>query len=253
MLIDDLQECYKQTTEINRPVVPEALHKLVDTRMGIAEEQRQYWQSNFPLPVSPSMFPCKNPTKLSVSGRSTSRVSHFSVNSLKCVRNLEVTARRLSVSLNSVLLASWAQVQSAETRSSSAIFGMWHIGRSAPIAGMETLAFPCFNILPLKIDVGTGDGILDISRQVQARLKSRTFIVEQSNLEDVDRWLEGGGKPLCNTFINILRSDGPTLHGSNAILEAVHIPYEPLGNVPQPQSPQRGRLSSGDLIQVSVA
>jgi len=130
-------------------------------------------------------------------------------------------------------------------RSNDVTFGLWHSGRSGSIPDIDLFAFPCLNILPLRILIPPGSGLREVASLIQTDLRERNRDIEQSNLLDIDLWIDGGGKPLCNVFVNILQSQGNFKGG---ILEQVDLVYHP----PQPMTsynPSHCKIAK--LVQVS--
>lgn len=142
---------------------------------------------------------------------------------------LERRARELAVSLQSVFLACWAQVQSKHAGTDAATFSLWHSGRTGELQGVERLAAPCINVLPYRVsDVGAVDG-LALARRIQSDLQARSAIVEQSRLAKVHEWVGVADKPLSNVFVNIIKVAPEVEKGNGALLQPVEVcSYSPL-------------------------
>jgi len=44
---------------------------------------------------------------------------------------------------------------------------------------------------------------------------------------DINKWIDGKGLPLCNTFVNIVRQDWDSSERRDALLQFVDLPYRP--------------------------
>ncbi|KAH9220281.1 hypothetical protein DL95DRAFT_330117 [Leptodontidium sp. 2 PMI_412] len=69
--------------------------------------------------------------------------------------DIEVTARRLSVSPQSLFQAAYALVLSSYIGASDICFGTVFSGRTLPITGIENIAGPCLATLPIRVDLST--------------------------------------------------------------------------------------------------
>ncbi|KAI6132186.1 hypothetical protein EDD16DRAFT_1468633 [Pisolithus croceorrhizus] len=181
-------------------------------------EQNAYWKSAIPSPVTPTYFPSLVNQEKSRSSR-TIVTTRTAVSSVKA---LERKAQALDLTLNAILLACWASVQSIYTSRETVIFGLWHAGRTGSARGVEKLAFPCMNVLPVYVNVL--DDLVQSASCLQEDLRQRTAIVQQSGLEDIDTWVTQGRRlPLTNVFVNIFRaSQGAT---DTQVFRPVEVDY----------------------------
>lgn len=144
---------------------------------------------------------------------------------LAAITGFEARAREQSVSLQVVYLACWAQVQATFTASESAIFGLWHSGRAGAIDQAERLAAPCINILPFAVREIRQDNTMEIARKIQEDLRERTATVEQTDLARIDEWVGGAGQPLCNVFVNIVRTATGVESACQKLFSPIDVPY----------------------------
>lgn len=182
-------------------------------------EQKAYWKSAIPSLVIPSYFPSLVTQENHKSSQRTIVTARAAVAGAKV---LERKAQALDLTLSAILLACWATVQSIYTSRKPVIFGLWHAGRTGSVQGVEKLAFPCMNVLPVCVD--PLDDLVQGARCLQEDLHRRTAIVQQTRLEDVDTWVTQGRRfPLTNVFVNVFRtSQGPT---DNEVFRAVQVDY----------------------------
>ncbi|EMD38714.1 siderophore biosynthesis enzyme [Gelatoporia subvermispora B] len=238
LLLDDLVRLYQ-----GQPPTSSNDHSAI-LRVAVPDEhtrteQRSYWQRML-TPNDPTLilFP-KIPGHQARSNSSHNFLMKKSV--LTPIADLEARARALSVSLYVVYLTCWAQVQAAATSSNSAIFGLWHSGRTGSIDQVECLAAPCLNILPFVVRGFNSTSTMDIATQIQDDLRERTPLVEQSPLTLVDEVMGGTGRPLCNVFVNIVRA-APELHSTQqTIFTPIDVPYF------IPEAPSRGKTAMPEL------
>lgn len=185
-------------------------------------EQETYWKSTFPRPIQRTYFPSLvNPPD----PNSSNRIVFTRLDTLLHASALEVRARELDVSLPTLLLAAWAKLQATYTKNDAVTFGLWHAGRSGimPAGDVERLAVPCMNVLPLHVPHNAGDDVLRVASLIQDALRKRTPIIEQTDLESVDGWVGGGGKPLCNVYVNIVKVAPEVSTKEDGLLRGVEV------------------------------
>ena len=91
--------------------------------------------------------------------------------------------------------------------------------------GVDSLAVPSMNVLPVHVD--SVDGTLkELASKVQVTLRQRSAVVEQSHLDDVNRWIgRDNDQTLLNVFVNIVGktdlSDG--LDRNNEFIQPVNV------------------------------
>lgn len=138
---------------------------------------------------------------------------------------LQTRAGERNLPLHMVLLACWAKIQAKRSRAGKQgiSFGLLHNGRG--LDGVEEIVAPCINVLPLYVQNALDQNAFVVAEAIQADLKLRSAIVEQSRLQDVGSWVGAPGKPLFNYFINMLRVPSATTSGkaSTGILERIKV------------------------------
>jgi aryl carrier-like protein len=208
-------------------------------------KQEEYWRSIFSPSFRPAYFPQLRPLVQEI----VPRTNIVAKNAVHGVSTLEQRAQMHGVSLQSVLLACWAYIQSSYTSQEQATFGLWHAGRTGPVKDIDKLAFPCMNVLPMHTHLGSSS-IIDVARGIQDDLRLRTPIVQQTDLQMIDKWIGGTGAPLCNVFVNLIRfaSDGK----ETGLFESVDIPYTIPEGVPGPDPKIIDWIPMSNLIQDDV-
>ena len=113
--------------------------------------------------------------------------------------DLKAAARGINVP--ELIMAAWAHTLAARTSTDAPVFGVFHHGRNVPIDGIDQLAAPCLNLLPLVVTVDR-----DIARtaaHVRSELSARGPL-EQVSTADVNAALELDSHPRFNTHLNII-------------------------------------------------
>ena len=65
--------------------------------------------------------------------------------------------------------------------------------------------------------------MLQVALRIQDDLRRRSPVIEQTDLEKVDEWVGGGGKPLCNVYINVIKV-APEVGGEHSgLLSSVEV------------------------------
>lgn len=206
-------------------------------------EQEEYWRSIFSPSFHPTYFPQLRP--LAVQDK-ISRTIVITKNAVHGASTLEQRAQMYGVSLQSVLLACWAYIQSCYISLDQVTFGLWHAGRTGPIKDIDRLAFPCMNVLPMHTRLGS-NSIIDVARSIQDDLRLRTPVVQQTDLQTIDQWIGGTGTPLCNVFVNLIRF--PSDDKEKGLFESVDITYMIPEGVPEPDPKIVDWIPMSNLIQ----
>lgn len=210
-------------------------------------KQEEYWRSIFSPSFRPAYFPQLR--ALAVQNNSISRTNVIARDAVHGASTLEQRAQMHGVSLQSVLLACWAYVQSSYISQEQVTFGLWHAGRTGPIKDIDRLAFPCMNVLPMHTRLGS-NSIIDVARSIQDDLRLRTPVVQQTDLQMIDQWIGGTGAPLCNVFVNLIRF--PSGDKEAGLFGSVDIPYTIPEDVPEPDPKIVGWIPMSNLIQDDV-
>ena len=197
LLVNDIERTYSDSMENTKHTHEVFMRHYLSKRAR--ELQQQYWSTYFPHPFLPSLLPRIAPRV----APGTFKRQVLTVNAvLDDLFSLRHSAQQMSLSLNAVFLACWAQVQASFIGNGTATFGLWHLGRTGTSDGMESLAYPCMNVLPVHVKTSRLP-TRQICNDIQGMLRQRTAVIEQSYLEDVSKWVNHSGI-LCNIFLNIV-------------------------------------------------
>ncbi|KAF9033277.1 acetyl-CoA synthetase-like protein [Hymenopellis radicata] len=148
---------------------------------------------------------------------------------------LHATCQAAGSSLQAVVLAVWGRIVQQLTGAESPVLGVYHTGRAESFEGLDVLAGPCVNILPLQIPSQTKlVDALNAARYIQGQLGKRTKY-EQTALRDINDWVGHSG-PLFNVFINLLWHGDKirSLRTGDSLLESysVGVPTEYTSEIP---------------------
>lgn len=185
--------------------------------------------------LQPSITKSDLPPATKSTSPSTTSVSIRSA--IPKLQSLETACRQLSTSLPTAILLAYARVLARHTSVTNPTFGLYQAGRSASFKGVDKLCAPCLNLTPVVIQDALERPALESAQRLHSDLAERVGF-EQSYLHEVLEWVGCGGKPLFNTFVNILSHEGKTRDspsesslssGTTATtsVEPLLIPWEP--------------------------
>ncbi|MGH8908707.1 MAG: amino acid adenylation domain-containing protein [Egibacteraceae bacterium] len=149
-------------------------------------------------------------------------------------------ARRQRLTLNTVVQGAWALLLSRYSGESDVVFGTTVSGRSAPVAGIESMVGLLINTIPARAQVDPRANVATWLSQLQDRqVGAREF--EHTSLVAIQAWMGlGGGQALFDSLLGFenypmagLRSAGPAglkirgvdeVHQTNYPLSVIFIP-----------------------------
>ncbi|CDO69499.1 hypothetical protein BN946_scf184785.g4 [Trametes cinnabarina] len=244
LIIDDLTRLYEGEEPRSSNDLDSFLRSVVLTPEA-EKVQRSYWRSTLAaMPVPALLPPMPNAPMV------PERYVYTNYAALSDAAKLEKLSRELSVSLQNILLASWAQVQSKYAQSDVATFSLWHSGRTGDVKDIERLAVPCINSLPYSVS-GVNVDTLTLARRIQADLQARTALIEQSRLVRVHEWLGATDKPLSNVYVNIIKVAPEVQKNGEMLMEPIEAPYY-IPRVPSNAAGIIDRMGITDLVKDDV-
>ncbi|KAJ3053452.1 hypothetical protein HK097_004236 [Rhizophlyctis rosea] len=110
--------------------------------------------------------------------------------------------RKHGFTMQALMLAAWAKAQALETDSRDVIFGLYQSGRSVAVEGVEKMAGPALNMIPLLVREAHDGDVVSLAQEVQETLVQASSY-SQVYLHDVQRWV-GTDAPIVNVFVNFL-------------------------------------------------
>jgi len=206
-LLKEVEMAY-QGLELSPPVKYEPfLEHMLATRHTVAET---FWaQSLQGLKIASFSSRSVNPhtnTNHRGNGSSVQKTLEVSLSSL------ESRSKVLSVSLLAVLQASWARTLSLLVGQTDICFGNVVSGRSAPIDKLEELIAPCFNTVPVRIDLRRERTNFDAITTLN-EFNSKSVPYQLYPLRKIQSRLGHGGMRLFNSLF--LLQQGPYLLDSD--------------------------------------
>lgn len=174
------------------------------------------------LPGNQTSTPTQAPTPITLTLKSA----------LASLRTLETLCRTTSTTLPTLILLAHARTLSHHTATTNPTFGLYQTGRSAPVAGVHELCYPCLNVTPVSIREALPRPVVESLQDLQADLAERVEF-EQSYLQEVLEWVgqadgygNGFAEPLFNTYVNILSYEGPRGGtSSSSDTDPLFLPY----------------------------
>ncbi|TFK76388.1 peptide synthetase [Pluteus cervinus] len=246
LLLDDLSCLYHDN-------IPGSSHNLAEFLAAVTpsvsdqELQRKYWQNYFPRACT-STFPN---ISTSVDCGPQQRTIITIANAVPDAAHCEARARDLQLSLQAVLLACWAKIQSEYCSREAIVFGLWHAGRLGVTDDIERLAVPCVNILPICVSAIAQRTSTRLAASLQDDLKARSGLLEQSDFAAVHRWVGSENRPLTNVFVNIVKV-APELSNRSIPWDPVKVQYQVSGIIPNEDTSVMDKLKLTELIQDDV-
>ncbi|MDT5271750.1 MAG: hypothetical protein QOH49_3936, partial [Acidobacteriota bacterium] len=102
---------------------------------------------------------------------------------------LQRVARQHRLTLNSVMQGAWGLVLSRLSGEQEVVYGVVMSGRSADLAGVETMVGLFINTLPMRVRVDGGQKVVEWLQRLQAE-QAEVRRYEYSSLAQVQRWSE---------------------------------------------------------------
>ena len=131
----------------------------------------EFWSAQF-RDFRPARF-----TRLQISSELLTSKTHTSLLDIP-LDELEARTQSLGLSLSPVSQAVWANVLSIATGTHDVCFGYVMNGRSVPVEDVDRLVAPCFNTVPLRVDVSEhpqGTGLLKHLHRLNPRVLEYQF------------------------------------------------------------------------------
>jgi amino acid adenylation domain-containing protein len=163
LLLDDLNDLLAGNVPVSRPsftnVIDGYLRGILVPDTWTAKD---YWKDHLAgldLRQLPSFHSVKVPSKsLAVTCLKTS------ISTSK----LEMAARNLSSSPQSIFQAAYALILSSYLGTPDICFGTVFSGRTLPIAGVEDIVGPCLSTLPIRVDISTLDSLQSLVEELNS-------------------------------------------------------------------------------------
>ncbi|KAI1131111.1 putative non-ribosomal peptide synthetase [Nemania abortiva] len=175
--------------------------------------QDSFWEQLL-LDFQPTPLQCKDFTKDSMPRSMSSKASKTSL------KLIESQLRDLGISMLALIQTAWAVTLSILEQTGDVSFGSVIAGRSIPLDMVDNLVAPCFNTLPIRIDLSLSTFIIDVMKGFQSLNSSmmpyqftslrriQKEIVKKTSLFDTLVILQPPTKPLDDTLWSLVYEDG---------------------------------------------
>jgi amino acid adenylation domain-containing protein len=163
LLLDDLDTLLAAQPVFERPPFSEIVDGYLDGTLKFDDwSSKEYWKdhlAHLDVRQVPNFHSRESPPKCLLIERMYTSIPTSTV---------EVAARRLSASPQSLFQAAYALVLGSYLGSQDVCFGSVFSGRTLPIVGIEDIVGPCLATLPVRIDVSTCTTLQDLVQEVNA-------------------------------------------------------------------------------------
>ncbi|CAO1636029.1 unnamed protein product [Parajaminaea phylloscopi] len=208
MLYQDLQELYAgvQLTCLARPSFLDYVKRVHSDQRVTQQSSRNFWRNELQHAVPTTVL-------------SQSALKPHKGDSVRDVVLMRPDASKLPVHgttkigdipLQYIFLASWAQeLRILAGARQSVTFGLYTAGRSGDFEGIEDMAGPCMNVLPVEVNAGQDRSLYALARDLQDSVQRR-IPHEQADPIDIRRWTGLENEVLYDAFVNLLWTRGPS-------------------------------------------
>ena len=131
------------------------------------EDSRKFWSDLLSDFSEPTVFPAEEPHALHQGERF---VNHRVAVASGTAEHLHIAARRLHVTLNSLVQGAWALLLSRQSNSSDVVFGSAFSGRPTDLQGAESIVGPFVTSLPVRVAIDPRNSAEEFFRKVHSSL-----------------------------------------------------------------------------------
>ena len=203
-IMRDLALIYRKTPLPSPPSFRSLIEQTIPSLFS--EEGRAYWRYSLAKGqqtlVKDSAAHSSTPSSKSIFITLTSAIANLHA--------VEASCRASSISFPIVVLVAFARALARHTSVEHPTFGLFQTGRSASFQGIEDLCSPCLNVTPVCVQDALTVSITESAQQLQTDLAERVPF-EQSYMSDVLEYVDMGGIPLFNSYVNILSTFPPSM------------------------------------------
>ena len=130
----------------------------------------KFWQELLAGYRKPTALPSDAPERDARDAGSERYLQHVVQLSSDTTNALQSTARRLQVTLNTLVQGAWSLLLSRQSGDEDVVFGSAFSGRPTDLTGVESIVGPFTNNLPVRIDVNAEETAGEFFRKVHSRL-----------------------------------------------------------------------------------
>ena len=131
------------------------------------EQAREFWRQNLVGFREPTLLPGDFPDGEQTGERFVDCEVPLSA---ETSQSLQVTARRLQITLNTIVQGAWALLLSRQNQIGEVVFGSAFAGRPADLDGVESIVGPFVNNLPVRVAINQMSTADQFFRQLHAQL-----------------------------------------------------------------------------------
>ena len=132
-----------------------------------SEEAQTFWQTNLKGFRKPTTMPSEVPDVYTGGDRYAEHAVPLSVETAEALQSM---ARRLQLTLSTIIQAGWAIVLSRQSGASDVVFGTAFAGRPVDLRGADAIVGPFVNNLPVRIEISEDESLETFIRSLHRRL-----------------------------------------------------------------------------------
>lgn len=132
-----------------------------------SRESETFWQNNLKGFKLPTPLPSEVPD---VGGDSDRFLEHVLKLAPESTADLRTLARRLQVTLNTLLQAAWAFLLMRQSGTNDVVFGTAFAGRPVDLHGVEAIVGPFVNNVPVRVQMNADSSMEEFIKMVHGRL-----------------------------------------------------------------------------------
>lgn len=171
---------------------PVSYKEFLGISTNLPEDTEEFWQHHFRDYRALSIFPQSSSSEIDQSTCTTSLDMPLA--------DLHGRLRDFGTTLLSVCQASWATVLAMAYRQSDVCFGNVMSGRTLDIDGLDRLVAPCFNTIPIRVDLPGMSSNIDMVRHLQM-LNTELLTYQFTPLRLIQRSINRTGKHIFDTLL----------------------------------------------------
>ncbi|PHH75811.1 hypothetical protein CDD82_4277 [Ophiocordyceps australis] len=172
-----------------QPVLP--FRNFLERALDLPHDTARFWARHFCDFEARRLFPQR-------AGAETSHSSH-TVCLETPLSDMQARLRSLGAGLLPLCQAAWAQVLGHATEATDVAFGNVVSGRALDVDGLDSLVAPCFNTIPLRMNLTTGQNMRLVQRFQSLNVEVMPY--QFTAVRDVARFANCKGRRLFDTVL----------------------------------------------------
>jgi thioesterase domain-containing protein len=195
-----LYEAYRSESEVTLPPAPAFSNYVKWLQERPREDGRTFWKRQMEGVSSPTRLPMERKTRSRMSGgEGVYEEIHVEI-PVGTTEALHAFARRLRITVNTLIEASWALVLKHTHEEEQVIYGVTVAGRPPELPHVETIVGPFINTLPVRVDISDLMIVWKWLQQLQqTHIDMQPF--EYSSLSDIRGWSELSTSRLFDSIV----------------------------------------------------